>query len=157
MTIGTCGALHKGQQYKNWRDGSAEFRFGSACDQLSNEPSLDLFNTRMRAAGHQSLWDAKKGVLPGGYARRLYRDLCNYAHSRPGFTDGDLRRSNGPIYVGGVFLDWYYAYLRATSLCSISMLLARPAGDRAAIAELFTDDPNVLPADLRDAFKSVRF
>ncbi len=155
MTIGTCGALRNSQQYTNWRDGSAEFKFGTACNQLSNAPLLDAFNRRIRAAGYQSLWDTKKGALPGGYARRLYRDLCNYAHSRPGFTDGDLRSSNGPIYVGSVFRDWYYAYLRTISLCSISMFLARPSGDRSAFAELFTDDPNVLPPDVREAFKLV--
>jgi hypothetical protein len=109
----------------------------------------------MRAAGYQSLWDAKQGPLPGGYARQLYGDLCNYAHSRPGFTDGDLRSSNGPIYVGRVFLEWYYAYLRTVSLCSISTFLARPSGDRSAFADLFTDDPKVLPPDLLAAFKFV--
>jgi len=155
MTIGVCGALSNTLQYTSWRNGSAEFKFGTACDQLSREPSVDAFNRSMRAAGHQSLWDAKCGALPGGYGRRLYKDLCNYAHSRPGFTDADLRSSNGPIYVGRAFLDWYHAYLRTTSLCSILMFLARPCGDRSAFADLLTDDPNVLPPDLLKAFKLV--
>jgi hypothetical protein len=41
MTIGTCGAIRNSQQYTNWRHGSVEFKFGTACDQLSNEPLLD--------------------------------------------------------------------------------------------------------------------
>jgi hypothetical protein len=41
MTIGTCGAFQNSQQDKNWRDGSAEFKFGTACNQLSSEPLLD--------------------------------------------------------------------------------------------------------------------
>jgi hypothetical protein len=155
MTIAICGALRSSPQYSNWRNGSAEFKFGAACDQLSNEPLLGVFNNRMRAAGHQSLWDAKRGSSPGGYGRRFYKELCNYAHSRPGFTDADLRKSNGPIYVGRVFLDWYYAYLKTISLCSICMFLARPDGDRAAFTDLFTDDPNVIPPELREAFKLV--
>ncbi len=155
MTIGTCGAITKTTLYKGWRNGSTEFKFGTACDLLSNEALLSTFNDGVRAAGHQSLWDAKQGALLGGYARRLYRDMCNYAHSRPGFTDGDLRRSNGPIYVGSVFWDWYCAYLRVTSLCSILMFLARPNGDRSAFADLFTDDPNIIPPDLLEAMKLV--
>lgn len=155
MTIGTCGALTEAPLHKQWRDGATEFKFGTACDLLSNEVSLAAFNGRMRAAGHQSLWEAGNGVLRGGYCRRLYRDMCNFSHSRPGFTDGDLRCSNGPIFVETVFRDWYFAYLRTVSLCSILMLLARPHGDRSAFADLFTDDPNVLPPDLRDAIKFV--
>lgn len=156
MTIGTSGALTNSPLYKEWRNGSTEFKFGTACDLLSNEVSLVTFNESMRATGYQSLWDAKRGELPGGYARRLYRDMCNFAHSRPGFTDGDLRCSNGPIYVASVFRNWYYAYLRTTSLCSILMFLARPHGDLSAFADLFTDDPNVLPPELLEAEKLVK-
>jgi hypothetical protein len=156
MTIGTSGALTNSPLYKEWRNGSTEFKFGTACDLLSYEVSLVTFNESMRVTGHQSLWDAKRGELPGGYARRLYRDMCNFAHSRPGFTDGDLRSSNGPIYVASVFRDWYYAYLRTTSLCSILMFLARPHGDLSAFADLFTDDPNVLPPELLEAGKLVK-
>jgi hypothetical protein len=149
-TIGACGCLQNNHRYAAWRTGAAEFKFGTACDQLYNEPALGQFNARMRGAGYQSLWDQKQGALPGGYSRRLYRDLCNYAHSRPGFTDGDLWQSNGPIYVGRVFQDWYYAYLQTVSLCCISVLLAWPKGDRSALTGLLTDDPQVLPGCLTD-------
>jgi hypothetical protein len=155
MTIGTCGCLQHNQRYAEWRNGSEEFKFDVACNQLRSEPLLRAFNTRMRDAGRQSLWDAKDGALPGGYARRLYKEMCNYAHSRPGFTDGDLRKSNGPIYVGRVFWDWYYAYLRTVSLCAILICLARSSGDRLPLTELFTDDPAVLPPDVLEAFKFV--
>lgn len=155
MTVATCGCIQNSQRYQDWRNGSVEFPFGAGCDQLSHEPLLDAFNAGLRVMGYQSLWDAKdpRRNLPGGYARRLYSELSNYAHSRPGFTDGDLWKSNGPIYVGKVFFDWYFAYLRTISLCSVSMLFARPTGNRSALTELFTDDPNVLPPDLLEAFK----
>lgn len=155
MTIGACGALTNTRLYKEWQNGSTEFKFGTACDLLSNDASLIAFNEAMKVAGHQSLWDAKRAGLPGGYGRRLYRSMCDFAHSRPGFTDGDLRCSNGPINVSSVFWGWYFAYLQTTSLCSILMFLARPSGDRSAFADLFTDDPNVLPPDLVEAFKLV--
>jgi hypothetical protein len=155
MAIGACGMLTKTRLYKEWRDGSTEFKFGTACDLLSNEVSLSAFNERMRTAGYQSLWDPKRVGLPGGYSRRLYRDMCDFAHSRPGFTDGDLRSSNGPIYVAKIFWDWYVAYLRTISLCSIFMFLARPNGDLRAYEDLFIDDANVVPPELREAKKIV--
>ena len=153
MTIGTCGAITKTTRYQDWRNGLIEFSFGTACDLLSGAPSLVAFNEGMRAAGHQSLWDAKRGALPGGYARRLYRQMCDYAHSRPGFTDADLRESTGPIYVPGVFWNWYCAYLQTISLCSLQMLLARSTGDRSAFTDLFIDDPSVIASDLLEAKK----
>lgn len=153
MTIGTCGALTRTPHYEEWRKGTTEFKFGTACDLLSRDASLVAFNQGLRSKGHESLWDAKGAGLPGGYSRRLYRNMCDFAHSRPGFTDADLRSSNGPIYVASVFRDWYFAFLRSTSLCAVLMLLARPAGDRAAFTDLFVEDPNVLPADLLEAFQ----
>jgi hypothetical protein len=152
-TVAACGALNQTAQYANYRSGSAEFKFGTACDQLSNTPSLDVFNTQMRDAGYRSLWDARDRGVDGGYARLLYKELCNYAHTRPGFAEGDLWKSNGPIYAGRVFLDWYYSYLRTISVCVVSILLGRAGADRSALAELFIDDPNVLPPDVLRAFE----
>lgn len=68
MTIGACGALAKTPLYKEWRNGSTEFKFGTACDLLSKEPSLSAFNESMRNKEHQSLWDAKRVGLSGGMA-----------------------------------------------------------------------------------------
>ncbi len=153
MTIGACGMLTKTPLYKEWREGSTEFKFGAACDLLSNEISLSAFNQGIRTAGYQSLWDAKRAALRGGYSRRLYRDMCNFAHSRPGFTDGDLRSSNGPIYIAKVFWHWYLAYLRTVSLCSIYMCLARPNGELRWYRDLFVDDPDVVPPELFHAKK----
>lgn len=148
MTIGTCGALTKTELYDEWRKGNTEFKFGVACDLLSNAVSLTEFNQGLRSKGFESLWDPKRADSPGGYSRRLYGNMCDFAHSRPGFTDGDLRSSNGPIYVHSVLWNWYLAFLRTTSLCAVFMALARPEANRALFADLFIDDPNVLPADL---------
>lgn len=151
ITIGTCGALTHTPRYKKWQDGLAEFGFGAACDLLSNDDALATFNGTMRSEVNQSLWDAKQAKLPGGYGRRLYREMSNFTHSHSGFTDGDLRSSNGPIYVPSAFWDWYCAYLRTVSLCSILISLARPHGDQSVLVDLFTNDPTVLPVDLLHA------
>lgn len=153
MTIGMCGMLGDAKRYADWRSGLVEFPFGSACDWLSNAPVLSGFNKSMRSAGYPSLWDQKSGSSQGGYGRRLYKDFCDYAHSRPGFTDFDLRVSNGPIYARKAFMSWYYAYLRTVSFCSIVLHLTRPNIDRSLIVDLFADDSNILPPDLIEAYR----
>lgn len=139
VTIGTCGRLQSdNRRYANWRTGSEEYKFRQACNDLLDHPRLSDFNANMRAAGKLPLWHGDKQRF--GYTIRMYKELCNYAHSRRGFTDADIRKSNGPIYVANAFWDWYFAYLRTLSLASIALFLARPEGDRSAFEQLFTDD-----------------
>lgn len=153
ITVGACGCLNHTAAYEDYRRGSAEFPFGTACDQLSHAPSLATFNRRMHDAGFRALWDAKDRIADAGYARLLYRELCNYAHTRPGYSEGALWESNGPIYSADAFRAWHYAFRRTVSLCALSIVLSRPGADRSLLADLFTDDDNVLPRDLLAAFK----
>lgn len=136
MTIGTCGSFARNRQsYEDWRSGAAEFSFGSACAKLSSESKLAGFNADLRKSG-PSLFDAKGRTreLPGGPARQWYAKLCNYAHSRPGFAEGSLWQSNGPIYVREAFREWHRAWLHTVSLCAVLILIARPQADRQEIA-----------------------
>lgn len=154
MTIGACGSFANNRQiYGDWRSGAAEFSFGVACARLATEPMLDRLNSELRRSG-QSLFDPKDRTrgLAGGHARQWYGELCNYAHSRPGFADGDLWRSNGPIYVAEVFRNWRRAWLHTVSLCAVLVLLARPSAERKEIAALFTDREDIVPEELRQAF-----
>lgn len=40
---------------------------------------------------------------PNGWMEALYDEFCAYVHSRPDASDGELWRSNGPIYVTSAF------------------------------------------------------
>ena len=154
MTIGTCGIFARNSQmYKDRRSGAAEFSFGTACDRLSSESLLDGFNHALRRSG-QSLFDPRDTSrgLAGGHARQWYGDLCNYSHSRPGFTEGDLWSSNGPVYVSEAFREWCCAWLHAVSLCAVLILIARPHADREVVSTLFTDRADIAPEQLRRAF-----
>jgi hypothetical protein len=151
LTIGACGSFANNRQiYADWRSGTAEFSFGSACTRLAVEPMLDRLNSELRLSG-QSLFDPKDSTrgLAGGHARRWYGELCDYAHSRPGFADGDLWCSNGPIYVAEVFRHWRRAWLQTVSLCAVLVLLARPGAERRRVTALFTDREGVVPGELR--------
>jgi hypothetical protein len=154
MAVGAAGTfVQNGQLYADWRAGTTEFSFGHACDLLSTEPRLLTFNHELRKFG-QALFDAKDKTrgLAGGRARQWYGELCNYAHSRPGFADTDLWRSNGPIYVPEIFSAWHRACLHTFSLCAVLVLLARPQADRPQIVPLFTDRVDIVPTDLGQAF-----
>jgi len=154
MTIGACGSFANNRQiYADWRSGAAEFSFGAACSRLACEPMLDRFNNGLRRLG-QSLFDPKDKTrgLVGGHARQWYGELCDYSHSRPGFADGDLWCSNGPIYVAEVFRNWQRVWLHTVSLCAVLVLLARRSAERKEIAALFTDRGDIVPDELRRAF-----
>lgn len=153
VTIGTCGILAGSPQYANYRAGATEFSFGNACDRLANEPKIEPFNATMREAGFQALWDPRDAILAGGFVRRQYRDLCNYAHTRPGFAEANLWKSNGPLYRGEVFLDWYHACLLTVSLSALSLLVAGGGADREVVADLFIDYPNLPGRELQQAFR----
>lgn len=153
MTIGACGSFARNNQMcATWRSGAVEFSFGTACDRLLSEPMLAGFNGEMRRSG-PSLFDAKDRTrgLPGGHARQWHAVLCDYAHSRPGFAEGDLWESNGPVYVPKAFREWHRAWLHTVSLCAVLILLARPDANRQEVARLFSDRPDVVDHDLRRA------
>src|SRR5260221_13253591 len=42
---------------------------------------------------NDSLFDQKNKTADGGWARRLYSELCQYSHSRPNYTNAGLWNS----------------------------------------------------------------
>ena len=154
VTVGTCGSFDNNRQiYTDWRSGTVEFSFGAACSRLAAEPMLDWFNVEMRRLG-QSLFDQKDKTrgLERGHARQWYGELCDYSHSRPGFADGDLWCSNGPIYAAGAFRNWQRAWLHTVALSAVLVLLARRGAEREEISALFTDRGDIVSDELRRAF-----
>jgi hypothetical protein len=49
----------------------------------------------------------------------IYANLCRYAHSRPGNTNSDIWRSNGPIYVHRGFAQFWIDYCDTVALCYV--------------------------------------
>jgi hypothetical protein len=58
---------------------------------------------------HPKLRGATKGLVrtsvlkPDGWIEALFEELCPYTHARPDASDGEIWRSNGPIYVAAAF------------------------------------------------------
>jgi len=86
-------------EFERWRRGIKEIGFGHAADRLRGLPVVSAFEMRLRAAAQDDLFAQRSRDSEGGWSRRLYGRLCEYTHSRPGRTNSDLWRSNGPIYV----------------------------------------------------------
>ena len=64
--------------------------------------------------------------VPKGLARRVFVQLSKHTHGAAGFTDGDHRQSNGPIFVPKIFLSWCVATLKTYALALHLLKLAHP-------------------------------
>jgi hypothetical protein len=127
--IGTyCELCGKVTKYADWRAGKAELAFGAACEALHAAPSVIPLESQLQKTLGDSVFerkDAKRGTS-GGWARRLYAQICKYSHSRPGFTHVDMWHSNGPVYDTKAFLTTTDLYLETCMLCFDLVKMARP-------------------------------
>jgi hypothetical protein len=124
-TIGTwaqfCG---KQQEFRSWRSGRFPLSFGQACDGLcGSTPDL---RTHLRDLVESSLFDQKTVDDEGGFARIIFSALSEFSHSRPGYSDSDMRKSNGPIYVKSAFNHVAWMQFETLGLCFVLLLIARP-------------------------------
>jgi hypothetical protein len=108
-TIGAWAQVcAKRQEFRSWRAGKSPLSFGQACDGLCGATAA--LGAHLRATLNDSLFDQKTPRDEGGFLRRIYSGLSNFSHARPGYADGDMRSSNGPIYVRSAFnhVAWRY-------------------------------------------------
>jgi hypothetical protein len=146
-----CG---KTKEYKEWRDGKLMLSFGQACDGLIAATSS--LRDELRSAINDSLFDQKTPSGGGGYARRIYDGISNYSHARPGHSDGDIRKSNGPIYVKSAFNHVSWIQFEAIGLCFVLLLIARPQNTiPQATLDLFADVKRIKSRVTRAAFLSL--
>ena len=140
ITIGTyCQVCAEATKYKEWRQGK-EIKFGEACDKLRTTAPVRALEFHVEMSVKDSFFAPKNVKITGGWARRLYSFLSDYAHTRPGFSSGDMWASNGPIYVGEAFKLTAEMCLEVSALCFIMIKLARPNF--------------VLPKDAQQVFES---
>ncbi len=124
VAIGTwaqiCGKL---QEFKDWRAGKSALSLRQACDGLI--AGARTLESDLQQLVSDSLF-SQKTKDEGGFVRRIYDGISNFTHARPGSTDGDMRRSNGPIYVRSAFKHVSWIEFEAFALCYVLVLLARP-------------------------------
>jgi len=93
---------------------------------LPKNPDVAALERHLKSAMMDSLFDQ----APKGLARRFFVELSKYTHGAAGFTDGDSRQSNGPIFVPKTFLDWYVAALKTHAIALHELKLAHPVLDK---------------------------
>ncbi len=152
-TIGTwaqvCG---KKAEFNDWRSRKFPLSFGQACDGLCG--STSALQGHLRAVVSDSLFDQKTPNDEGGFARIIFGGLSEFSHSRPGYSDSDLRESNGPIYVKGAFKHVAWMQFETLGLCFALLLIARPKQQLPKPAiELFRDVKRVKSRVTRAAFE----
>jgi hypothetical protein len=154
VTIGAwaqiCG---KKNEFEDWRAGRTTLSLGRACDGLvSGARSLEQV---LLATVNDTLF-AQTSSLGGGFVRRIFSGVSDFAHARPGSTDGDMRESNGPIYVGSAFKHVTWIYFEVLGLCFTLVMLARPKMPAPkAILNLIADTNRLKSRVTRAAFQEL--
>jgi hypothetical protein len=147
-----CG---KDAEYRAWRAGKSTLSFGNACDGLIGATAS--LREGLLADVNDSLFDQKTPSTQGGFARRIFDGLSKFSHARPGHADGDMRGSNGPIYVKSAFNHVSWIQFETVGLCFVLLQLARPqAPIPPAIVNLFEDAKRVKSRVTRAAFNVLR-
>jgi hypothetical protein len=109
-------------KYRSWRNGTAdEPKFGNSIDIIGQHPAVAATNGRLAAPG---LFGTRQ--VPGVF-RNLYAGLCRYAHSQPGYTNGDIWRSNGPVFVPRAFTQFWLDYCDTLLACYVLLKIGYPS------------------------------
>ena len=127
ITIGTyCQVCGKATDFAQWKAGENKISFRQSCDGLARAAAVQPLNAHLQATLSDSIFNQKTKTYKGGWARRLYDELSDYAHTRPGFTNVDMWASNGPIYVREAFVSFGQMYLQTSELGFLLVKLGRP-------------------------------
>jgi hypothetical protein len=156
VSIGTWAQVSgKHQEFNDWRSGKKTLSLGQACDGLIKD-AQELEDNLRQLVG-ETLFAHKTPEREGGFVRRIFDGISDFTHARPGSTDGDIRKSNGPIYVRSAFNHVSWIQFEVFALCYVLALLARPTlAAPVSILELFEDLERAKSRVTRAAFQRLR-
>jgi hypothetical protein len=133
-------------EFQQWRTGQLvrDIGLNLACDGIRSVASTLHLETHLQTVLQDDLFRRgnRRTGEPGGWVRRLFGDLSHYVHSRPGYTNGDMWSSNGPIYDRRAAITTSSYYLQTMAGCYFMIKLARPPLELPQAAlQLFTAQP----------------
>jgi hypothetical protein len=106
--------------YLAWRAGAADPpKFGNSVDIIGTKNQGKLIDSRLGGSG-------LFGNNPDGVLRNLYADVCRYAHSQPGFTNGDIWQSNGPVFIPRAFTQYWLDFCDTSLACFALLKMTYP-------------------------------
>jgi len=153
VTIGTWAILcGKQSRFHKWEKGEIELSLGIACDGLIG--ATPALRTKLTTLVNDSLFDQKTNITDGGWVRRAFRDLSDFSHSRPGFTDFSMRKSTGPIYAPTAFNYSMEMQAEIIGLLFVLLLIANPnTRFNRVVVDLFADTSKIKSRVTRAAFQ----
>jgi hypothetical protein len=86
-------------------------------------------------------------LKPNGWLEVLYQELCAYTHSRPDSSDGEMWRSNGPIYVTAAFNLVFQLQASTYAASYVLMKVGRPSLTLPKDSEFLFKSPKLLWRD----------
>lgn len=145
ITVGSCLQITNQQQAgEEWALGIKDISFGNACDSLQKTEKIKQLEINLLKETEDTLFGRKdpKQNLEAGWLRRLYSKLSKYSHASPGYTNGDLWQSNGPIFNIESFKKVVECYQEVLIACVLLVKIAKtrftPGRDGIAIlSDLF--------------------
>jgi hypothetical protein len=154
VTIGTWAKLCGKQcEFDDWQNGKIELSLGMACDALIAATS-SLHDELKKLDVTDTLFSQKTKTTEGGWVRRAFSGVSDWAHSRPGYTDSFMRKSNGPIYVRGAFNHTAWIQTEIIGLLFVLVLIAHPnTRFNQIVVDLFDDVSKVKSRVTRAAFQ----
>lgn len=154
VAIGTWAKLcSKRSQFDEWQKGKIELSLGTACDGLISA-TRSLHEELQKIGVDDTLFAQKTNTSQGGWLRRSFGGVSDWAHSRPGYTDFAMRKSNGPIYVRKAFNHSAGIQTETLGLLFVLVLIACP-GTRfdQIVIDFFADASKVKSRVTRGAFQ----
>jgi hypothetical protein len=150
------------KKYRAWLKGKEDLKFGNEAGQVRGHQPIAALEAHLGRRIGNDLFRQKNGPQKHGHVRELFSVLSKYAHAFPGFMDGDLWGSNGPIFAHEAFVRWAQAFLATYALSVLMLRLGQPQlntldGEYGSMKELFDAAVELLPprAPLRRTLKSV--
>jgi len=113
VMVGAYGNLKSDDRdYIDWKTSGSELGF-------------TRFRRRMhgRLRSDQCKWLLADEEFPD----RTFRQLCNFTHSRPNSSDGELWASNGPVYAREAVMLTFFTTLSVYAICYLLIRIARPS------------------------------
>lgn len=151
-------STNRNTEFEAWQSGKLELSFGNACDGLIRQATVKVLTRNLEKNVKDSLFRQKSKDHEGGWARRLYSELSNYSHTRPGFTTSDMWQSNGPVYEEQSFRIVCDFFFKASCLGFLFVKIARdsfsiPKSGKESLASGLFDCPTVLIDAIRFLFR----
>jgi hypothetical protein len=113
-------------RFNSWQSGDIELNLGWAADVLPSHSVVFSIENHCKKVCADNFFRQRSPTDNGGVVRRLFKKLSKFTHGTPGFSDAEMRNSNGPIFVPESFQSWRSLFSTTYALVPFEAKLGRP-------------------------------